>query len=222
MRRAIQQRFAAIGGGDRRQGAASPEAFGKIGKPFHLCPQAAPRGQPQIDQRIELDRPHRLAGERGRALFDQTSARPAGSAGRNRSATASAVGTVGDSSEAATPGRMRYRARRSHPRRSGQGKLHQEEALQAAGIDHDRSAIGDVVDGEAVEGRTIVQRREMRRRRLQRLELMGTEDPSDLLGRLIDTCRGDATKARQPCRPARAFEPATARRVRPAPPPKLF
>ncbi|MGX0996700.1 hypothetical protein AB7M38_003992 [Bradyrhizobium diazoefficiens] len=110
------------------------------------------------------------------------------------------------------PGRDRRRQQRRRPVRYGieiagagtnaggarERNLQQEEALEAAGIDADRSAIGNVVDGKAVERRAIVPGGEAGRPRLRRLEIVRTEDASNLLGRLIDIIGGDAGKVRKP------------------------
>jgi hypothetical protein len=84
--------------------------------------------------------------------------------------------------------------------------LQQEEALETAGVDRDRTAIGDVVDGKSVEGRAVVQRIEIRPACPERLEIMRTEDPPDLFGRPIDRIGGDAGKGREPLCAARPVE----------------
>ncbi|MGY4422364.1 hypothetical protein ACVWY2_004813 [Bradyrhizobium sp. JR6.1] len=86
-----------------------------------------------------------------------------------------------------------------HRGRAGQRHLQQEEAVEATWIDRDRSAIGDIVDGEPVEPGAIVVRGEIALRTIDRRQLMRTEDAADRLGRVIDACRRDAREILEPC-----------------------
>jgi len=78
--------------------------------------------------------------------------------------------------------------------------LQQKEAIEAAGIDGHRTAIGDIVDGEAAEVGAVVMRVKARIAAPGRRQPMRAEDAADLIGGFIDIRGADAGEGGQPGR----------------------
>ena len=117
----------------------------------------------EIDRGLELDRARRPARQRRGPLLQQAAldqqnelgaiALPGHPRGNRRRQQRSAG--AGSGCDVAR--------RRLDPRRTVHGDLQQEEALETAGVDRHRPAIGDVVDGEAVKDRAVMQRKKVGR-----------------------------------------------------------
>ncbi|MGY4229723.1 hypothetical protein ACVMIH_007084 [Bradyrhizobium sp. USDA 4503] len=195
----IEKRLAPIGRRDRRQSLARPELLGGRDKLLDLGRERLPEWPAQRDGRIELDRPHRHAAKRRGAMLDQLAVEQ-----QDQLSAVAAPGHLGRNGRRQQRGRVPWSGGElarggPHRGRAGQRHLQQEEAVEAAGIDRDRSAIGDIVDGEAVEVGAIVMRGEIARGMIDRRQIVRTEDAADRFRRVVDARRRDACEILEPC-----------------------
>ena len=184
----VQQRLAPIGGRKRWQAAPAAQTFGEVGELDDICPRSrAPCG---ADSSTEgSNSTGRTARPDSAAARCSTRRRSSSRISWAQSSQTMRVGKVGDSSDAARSGAVATLSGGEDLRRPGERQLHQEEAIEAAGIDCHRTAIGNVVDGEAVECRAIMQREELSRSPGLRLQPVRTEDPAYLFSGVIDIVR---------------------------------
>ncbi len=92
---------------------------------------------------------------------------------------------------------LRHTRPAAHPRGSRDRDLQQEETRELAGVDLHLGAVGDVVHREVGIGRRMVAGMEALRPARQRAQEMWTEQPADLLARLVRRAGVDGDAMRQ-------------------------
>jgi len=175
-----------------------PEAFGEIDELQNLRLKRPAACGGEIDRRLELDRAGRPARQRCGPLLQQTAidqqnelgaiALPGHSCGdRRRQQRGAGAGSGCDVAR-----------RRLDPRRTVHGDLQQEEALQTAGVDRHRPAIGDIVDGQSAKERAVMQRKKVGRCPVLGRKSVRAEYPPDRIGGIVDAAGRNAVERRQP------------------------